>query len=106
MADRRRGWSNAHHWSECRLGWDRKAGGYALGELIAEMAACFLATELGVPQGESLENHAAYLRSWLDAMKGDPSFIFKAATQASKVTDFLLQFSEAAAEREEAVAAL
>ena len=63
-----------------------------MGELIAEMAACFLAAELDIPGGESLENHAAYLKSWLDAMRADSSFIFKASTQASKTTDFLLSF--------------
>ena len=80
------------HWSECRLNWDHEQAGYAMGELVAEMSASFLATELGVPQGESLENHAAYLRNWLHAMRGDAGFIFKASTQASKVADFLLGF--------------
>jgi hypothetical protein len=74
------------------LGWDHHANGYAAGELVAEMSACILAAELGIPSGESLENHAAYLRSWLTAMKADSSFIFKASTQASKVTDYLLTF--------------
>lgn len=83
------------HWSESRLGWDHEQQGYAMGELVAEMASSFLATELGVPQGEDLGNHAAYLKSWLDAMKGDPSFIFKASTQASKVADYLLAFQSA-----------
>ena len=77
------------HWSEVRLSWE---GSYAMGELVAEMAGCFLASELGVPQGEDLTNHAAYLKHWLDAMKGDASFIFKASTQASKVTDLLLGY--------------
>lgn len=77
------------HWSEVRLGWE---GTYAMGELIAEMSGCFLASELGVPQGEDISNHAAYLQHWLEAMKEDASFIFKASTQASKVTEFLLSF--------------
>ena len=80
------------HWSEVRTGWDHSKQGYALGELVAEIGSCFVAAELGIPQGEGLGNHAAYLRSWLDAMKGDRNFIFKAAKQASKVTDFLLGF--------------
>jgi antirestriction protein ArdC len=45
-----------------------------------------------VPQGETLENHAAYVQSWLQEMKGDPSYVFKASTQASKATDYLLAF--------------
>jgi len=80
------------HWAEVRTGWDHRKHGYSMGELVAEMSASFVSAELGVPQGESLENHAAYLKSWLQGMKGDPSFLFKASTQASKVTDFLLGF--------------
>jgi antirestriction protein ArdC len=80
------------HWSEVRVGWDREKNTYAMGELVAEMAACFLATELGVPNGDPLDNHAAYLKSWLSAMKNDSNFIFKASKQASKVCDFLLSF--------------
>ena len=78
------------HWSEDRLGWDYRQQGYEMGELVAEMVACYLASEVGIPHGNDLANHAAYLRFWLDAMKADSSFIFRAATQASKVTDFLL----------------
>ena len=50
------------HWSESRLGWTCV---YAMNELVAEMSASFLSTELGVPQGETFENHAAYIKSWL-----------------------------------------
>jgi len=63
-----------------------------MGELAAEIAASFLSTELGIPQGETLENHTAYLQSWLKEMKDDPGYIFKASTQASKVADFLMSF--------------
>lgn len=80
------------HWSEPRLGYSQEGRDYAYFELVAEMASCFLATELGVPQGEGLENHAAYLKSWLRSMKDDASFIFKASTAASKTADFLLSF--------------
>ena len=89
------------HWSEIRTGWDHGKQGYAMGELAAEIAASFLSTELGIPQGETLENHAAYLQSWLKEMKNDPSYVFKASTQASKAADYLLAF----ARKEELVAA-
>jgi len=96
------------HWSEPRLDFDRKANGYAMGELVAEMTACYLASELDIPNGESLENHAAYLKSWLEGMRGDASFIFRASTMAAKTTDFLLGFvresnTEAEGIREEPV---
>jgi antirestriction protein ArdC len=80
------------HWSEVRVGEKIDERDYAFGELVAEIASCYLATELQIPQGEGLENHAAYLKNWLKAMKDDPKFIFAASTQASKVTDFLLSF--------------
>lgn len=80
------------HWSEPRLEWDRKSHGYEMGELVAEMTACYVAAELDIPNGESIQNHAAYLKSWLEGMRGDTSFIFKAASMAAKTTDFLLGF--------------
>lgn len=80
------------HWSEKRVGWDREKEGYAMGELIAELASCFLATELGVPNSESIDNHASYIKNWLEAMRNDTNYIFKASRQASKVCDFLLSF--------------
>ena len=80
------------HWSEPRQRLDRRRLGYAMCELVAEMAACFVASEIGVPQGESLENHVSYLKSWLGALKNDRTFIFQAAKQASKTCDFLLSF--------------
>ena len=101
------------HWSEVRLlGSDRSENEeYAYGELVAEITSTVVAQELGVPQGEPLENHAAYLKSWLKGMKGDASFLFHASTQASKVTNFLLSFlpSEKSTEEsnaEEAVGAV
>ena len=78
------------HWSEVRTEWDHDKEGYALGELAAEIASCYVAAELGIPQGEGLGNHASYLKNWLESLKNDRNYIFKAAKQASKVTDFLL----------------
>ncbi len=90
------------HWAEHpdRLNWDRSEDGnsFAMGELIAEMSSCFVCSELGIPLAEGITNHAAYLGGWLKALKNDPSFIFRASTQASKVTDYLLSFSAAHAE--------
>jgi len=60
------------HWSEVRLRW---SGNYEMGELIAEIASSFLSCELGIPLGEKLENHAAYVKNWLEAMRGDHTFI-------------------------------
>lgn len=77
----------AHH-SEVRLGWDHRKHGYEMGELVAEIASAYLATELGMPLG--LDNKAAYLKSWLEGMRQSASFIFQACSAASRVTDSLL----------------
>lgn len=75
------------HWTENRCAWN---GSYAEGELRAEIAGCFLMSELGVPQSNDLTNHFAYLENWLSALKNDSNFIFRASTAASKAVDFLI----------------
>ena len=79
------------HWSEVRLGWK---GSYSEGELRAELAACFLAAQLNIPCSEDLTNHTAYLSSWLKELENDPKAILRAASQASKATQFILSFSK------------
>ncbi len=93
------------HWSEhvTRLNWNRADEGYAMGELIAEMSACLMMAELGLPTTTNLQNHASYLKHWLDGMAGDSKFIFKATSQASKAVDYLLSFSRTRAELTEAI---
>jgi len=79
------------HWSESRLGWN---GSHPMGELIAEMGACFIATELRIPHCDDyLDKHTGYLAHWLTSMQNDPKWIFKASSQASKASDFILSFS-------------
>lgn len=82
------------HWTEPehRLNWDRKGEGYAAGELIAEISACYLAAELGIPNSDRIDKSGAYLKSWLQNLKNDNRAIFRACSQASKANDFLLSF--------------
>lgn len=63
------------HWSEHRLGWTGHS--YATNELVAEIASCYTAAQLGIPVGEDMGNHTAYLASWLKALEDDPKAIFK-----------------------------
>ena len=86
------------HWSERPHRLDlNPSRDYAMGELVAEMGACFIASELNIPNSNTT-NHAAYLKGWLQAMQNDPKFIFKASSQASKAADYVLHFSRATAE--------
>lgn len=82
------------HWTEPphRLNWDRKGEGYAMGELRAEITACYVATELGIPHSERLDKSAAYVQNWLRALENDSRAIFRASSQASRATDYLLSF--------------
>ena len=61
-----------------------------MGELIAEISACYLAAELGIPNSQRIDKSAAYLKSWLDCLKGDSRAIFRACSQASKSCALLL----------------
>lgn len=80
------------HWSEHRLKW---TGSYALGELRAEMAACFLSAEIGVPTvGKAGNNHAKYLESWIKTMNEDHRVIFRISSAATAAADFILSFSK------------
>ncbi len=62
--------------------------GYAMEELVAEMAAAFLCADLGI-EASPREDHAAYLAGWLSILKQDSRAIFTAASYASKAADFL-----------------
>jgi antirestriction protein ArdC len=61
---------------------------YAKEELRAELASVFLAAQRGIPHDP--ERHAAYVNSWIGALKRDKNEIFRAAHDASKATDFIL----------------
>lgn len=77
------------HWAEVRRGWK---GTYAEAELIAELASTYVCSVLNVPESDDMENHNAYLKTWLKYIKDDPKWIFNIATEASNAADYLLQF--------------
>jgi antirestriction protein ArdC len=61
---------------------------YAREELRAELASLFLAAERGIPHDPA--KHAAYVGSWIKALRDDKNEIFRAAQDASRATEFLL----------------
>lgn len=65
---------------------DRKA--YAFEELIAEIGACMTCANLGL--APDFAQSAAYLSGWLRALKDDKRLIFKAASEAQKAADLLM----------------
>jgi len=81
------------HWCESRTGFSKvdEDRNYALGELVAEIGACYVSEHLGVPVDNPTDDQsAAYLKSWLQKLKDDPKFIFTASKWASKAADMLL----------------
>jgi antirestriction protein ArdC len=62
--------------------------GYAMEELVAEIGAAFLCADLGITP-ETREDHAAYVASWLKALKNDKRAIFTAASHAQRAADHL-----------------
>ena len=63
---------------------------YAMEELRAELASAFIGSELGLTA--ELENHTSYIGSWLEKLKNDKREIFRAAKDAQKIADLVLNF--------------
>ena len=80
--------------SEHRL--NRKQGGefgtepYAYEELVAEISSCFLSSELPMGQTEEhLQNHKAYVQSWIQGIKEQPEALFRAVKDAEQAAAYL-----------------
>ena len=65
---------------------------YALEELRAEIASTYFCAELGVSISEkAMENHQAYVASWLKAIKEDHNALFAALKDADKIADYMME---------------
>ncbi|GGJ53021.1 antirestriction protein ArdC [Sphingopyxis bauzanensis] len=63
---------------------------YAKEELVAEMAAAFTCASLGIAP---TVRHSDYIALWLSVLREDDKAIFRAASQASKASDYLQVFA-------------
>jgi antirestriction protein ArdC len=61
---------------------------YSREELIAEMGSAMLCGIAGISPA-TVENSAAYLRSWISALRGDSKLVVAAASQAQKAADYI-----------------
>ena len=61
---------------------------YSREELVAEIGSMMLAAEKGIPHDPA--QHAAYVSSWIKALKEDKNEIFRAASAASAAADYVL----------------
>lgn len=63
---------------------------YSKEELVAEIGACGIFHELGLETAKSFRNNAAYIQSWLSALKNDKRLIVSAAGRAEKAIRLIL----------------
>jgi antirestriction protein ArdC len=61
---------------------------YSKEELIAELAAAMLCGITAIEQ-RTLENSAAYLKTWIARLKSDSRLLVSAASQAQRAADFI-----------------
>lgn len=65
---------------------------YSKEELTAELTATYLCGITGIER-TVLKNSAAYIANWLTKLRNDKTLILKAAAQAQKATDYILNCS-------------
>jgi len=53
------------------------------------MGAAFLCGQVGIVE-RTIDNSAAYVKSWLERLKDDRRLVIYAAAQAQKAADFIL----------------
>jgi antirestriction protein ArdC len=69
-------------------------GPYAREELVAEMGAAFLCGHSGIAPS-TLGQSAAYIQGWLGQLRADRRLLARAAAQAQKACDHILNIQEA-----------
>jgi antirestriction protein ArdC len=72
---------------------------YSKEELIAELGAAMMCGVAGI-ESETLDNSAAYLRSWIKRLRSDSRLIVSAASQAQRAADYILARVPSEAESE------
>lgn len=63
---------------------------YSKEELVAEMGAAMLCGVAGIDNEAGVNQSAAYIRSWLSVLKGDPKMVVQAAGKAQRAADHIL----------------
>jgi antirestriction protein ArdC len=72
------------------LGGKYGSASMAMEELRAELVSVFVGAELGLPC--DIPDHASYVSSWVEVLGRDKREVFRAAADAQKIADYLLQF--------------
>ena len=88
------------HWTGAKDRLDRNLTGsfgsqdYAREELRAELAQVMICAELGIEDCD-FTNGVAYIAAWLSKLRDDKREVFRAASDAQRIADYLLAFHPA-----------
>lgn len=66
---------------------------YAREELRAEIASAFTAQELEIRMADAIQlnNHKAYIQSWIEILEKNPNELFASIRDAEKISDYLIE---------------
>ena len=67
---------------------------YSREELVAELGAAILMNEHGIETESSFRNSAAYIQSWLRALRSDSRMVVLAAGQAEKAVKLIMNMDQ------------
>ncbi len=73
---------------------------YAKEELVACVGEALMGQRMGF-YADHIDNHAAYISSWIKVLKNETRFLFTAAAHAQRAVDFLVAASEAGLKQKE-----
>ena len=74
---------------------------YAYEELVAEMCSAFVGFNLHTePTEDHINNHKAYIQSWVQAIKDDPNILIKAVKDAQEAASYMDLNAELISEKE------
>jgi antirestriction protein ArdC len=82
------------HWTGAEKRLDREKGkrfgddAYAMEELVAEIGAAFMCAEFGI-ESTTRDDHASYIKNWLEVLQKDKKAIVSAASMAEKAVAFM-----------------
>ena len=65
---------------------------YAKEELVAELGAFLICNRLEI--SSDTQNHAAYLQSWINCLKAEPTILFKTMAAATRATNLICEEEE------------
>ena len=81
-------WTGAEHRLNRTFGKRFGDSAYAAEELVAELGSAFICAEFGL-DNDTIDNSAAYLEHWMQALKKDERLFVAAASAASKAVEFM-----------------